>query len=142
MILFGIKSQNSVKRCIFNGICISRNNNCGYLDEKNKGYIISTDNNEKLTYPSTTVKECNFINCASEHGDIIYESSFYKPLFGKMQRYTIIALSNNFGLNNIGSPSNFVEASNITLKETDSNGNRIGSTFSLEWNDSPYSTNS
>lgn len=142
MILFGIKSQNSVKRCIFNGICISRNNNCGYLDEKNKGYIISTDNNEKLNYPSTTVKECNFINCASEHGDIIYESSFYKPLFGKMQRYTIIALSNNFGLNNIGSPSNFVEASNITLKETDSNGNRIGSTFSLEWNDSPYSTNS
>ena len=69
-------------------------------------------------------------NCASVHQEII-NTEPYDSVFGSRHNYTAISVRNNYGLDNIGDPTSYVKSSDVKLKEIDANGNKIGSSLSV-----------
>lgn len=95
-------------------------------------FLISvyTANYDKFNYPRVIVSDCTFKNCASVHQEII-NTEPYDSVFGSRHNYTAISVRNNYGLDNIGDPTSYVKSSDVKLKETDANGNKIGSSLSV-----------
>ena len=67
---------------------------------------------------------------ASVHQEII-NTEPYDSVFGSRHNYTAISVRNNYGLDNIGDPTSYVKSSDVKLKEIDANGNKIGSSLSV-----------
>lgn len=63
--------------------------------------------------------------------ELIINTEPYDSVFGSRHNYTAISVRNNYGLNNIGDPTSYVKSSDVKLKETDANGNKIGSSLSV-----------
>ena len=122
---------SEVNRCIFNGICISRKSNRTPKSDEH-AYIICAQvtSVDKFKFARARVADCTFTNCASVNSKLI-NTEPYDSLFGKKHNYMAVSSRNNSGLNNIGAPSSFVASSNVKLKETDANGNKIGSSLSV-----------
>ena len=95
-------------------------------------FLISvyTANYDKFNYPRVIVSDCTFKNCASVHQEII-NTEPYDSVFGSRHNYTAISVRDNYGLDNIGDPTSYMKSSNVKLKETDANGNKIGSSLSV-----------
>ena len=89
-----------------------------------------TANYDKFNYPRVIVSDCTFKNCASVHQEII-NTEPYDSVFGSRHNYTAISVRNNYGLDNIGDPTSYVKSSDVKLKEIDANGNKIGSSLSV-----------
>ena len=85
---------------------------------------------DKFKFARARVADCTFTNCASVNSKLI-NTEPYDSLFGKKHNYMAVSSRNNSGLNDIGDPSSFVASSNVKLKETDANGNKIGSSLSV-----------
>lgn len=66
----------------------------------------------------------------SVHQEII-NTEPYDSGFGSRHNYTAISVRNNYGLDNIGDPTSYVKSSDVKLKEIDANGNKIGSSLSV-----------
>ena len=66
----------------------------------------------------------------SVHQEII-NTEPYDSVFGSRHNYTAISVRNNYGLDNIGDPTSYVKSSDVKLKEIDANGNKIGSSLSV-----------
>ena len=122
---------SEVNRCMFNGICISRKSN-RTLKSDEHAYIIcaQVESIDKFKFARARVADCIFTNCASVNSKLI-NTEPYDSLFGKKHNYMAVSSRNNSGLNDIGDPSSFVASSNVKLKETDANGNKIGSSLSV-----------
>lgn len=122
---------SEVNRCMFNGICISRKSN-RTLKSDEHAYIIcaQVESIDKFKFARARVADCTFTNCASVNSKLI-NTEPYDSLFGKKHNYMAVSSRNNSGLNDIGDPSSFVASSNVKLKETDANGNKIGSSLSV-----------
>lgn len=136
---------SKIERCIFNGIHICSEGgfacNMGKwkackadrnLTKDQMNFLISvyTANYDKFNYPRVIVSDCTFKNCASVHQEII-NTEPYDSVFGSRHNYTAISVRNNYGLNSIGDPTSYVKSSDVKLKETDANGNKIGSSLSV-----------
>lgn len=124
--------QSKIQRCSFNGVCISHGEGKVLSGKEYSGYVISVwiQNYEKFKYPRVTVENCTFTNCASEQSTLINREP-YDSVFGSRHNYIAISVRNNYGLDHIGDPSSFVTSSDVKLKETDANGNKIGSSLSV-----------
>lgn len=122
---------SEVNRCIFNGICISRKSNRTPKSDEH-AYVICAQvtSVDKFKFARARVADCTFTNCASVNSKLI-NTEPYDSLFGKKHNYMAVSSRNNSGLNDIGDPSSFVASSNVKLKETDANGNKIGSSLSV-----------
>lgn len=122
---------SEVNRCIFNGICISRKSNRTSKSDEH-AYVICAQvtSVDKFKFARARVADCTFTNCASVNSKLI-NTEPYDSLFGKKHNYMAVSSRNNSGLNDIGDPSSFVASSNVKLKETDANGNKIGSSLSV-----------
>lgn len=139
MIVFGTADSkfanagrwSEVNRCIFNGICISRKSNRTPKSDEH-AYVICAQvtSVDKFKFARARVADCTFTNCASVNSKLI-NTEPYDSLFGKKHNYMAVSSRNNSGLNDIGDPSSFVASSNVKLKETDANGNKIGSSLSV-----------
>lgn len=136
---------SKIERCIFNGIHICSEGgfacNMGKwkackadrnLTKDQMNFLISvyTANYDKFNYPRVIVSDCTFKNCASVHQEII-NTEPYDSVFGSRHNYTAISVRNNYGLDNIGDPNSYVKSSDVKLKEIDANGNKIGSSLSV-----------
>ena len=136
---------SKIERCIFNGvhICSEGGFACNMgkwkackadrnLTKDQMNFLISvyTANYDKFNYPRVIVSDCTFKNCASVHQEII-NTEPYDSVFGSRHNYTAISVRNNYGLDNIGDSTSYVKSSNVKLKETDANGNKIGSSLSV-----------
>lgn len=136
---------SKIERCIFNGVCICSEGGfaCDMgkwkackadrnLSKDQMNFLISvyTANYDKFNYPRVIVSDCTFKNCASVHQEII-NTEPYDSVFGSRHNYTAISVRNNYGLDNIGDPTSYVRSSDVKLKETDANGNKIGSSLSV-----------
>ena len=95
---------------------------------------------EKFDYPRAVVSDCSFTNCFAASDSLINEYFDFKPVFSKNRYYRLIRQENNYGLNNMRNPSDFVESNNVKLKETNASGKKIGSSMPVEWDDSEYTT--
>lgn len=122
---------SEVNRCIFNGICISRKSNRTPKSDEH-AYVICAQvtSVDKFKFARARVADCTFTNCASVNSKLI-NTEPYDSLFGKKHNYMAVSSRNNSGINDIGDPSSFVASSNVKLKETDANGNKIGSSLSV-----------
>lgn len=139
MIVFGTADSkfanagrwSEVNRCIFNGICISRKSNRTPKSDEH-AYVICAQvtSVDKFKFARARVADCTFTNCASVNSKLI-NTEPYDSLFGKKHNYMAVSSRNNSGLNDIGDPSSFVASSNVKLKEIDANGNKIGSSLSV-----------
>ena len=139
MIVFGTADSkfanagrwSEVNRCLFNGICISRKSNRTPKSDEH-AYVICAQvtSVDKFKFARARVADCTFTNCASVNSKLI-NTEPYDSLFGKKHNYMAVSSRNNSGLNDIGDPSSFVASSNVKLKETDANGNKIGSSLSV-----------
>lgn len=136
---------SKIERCIFNGvhICSEGGFACNMgkwkackadrnLTKDQMNFLISvyTANYDKFNYPRVIVSDCTFKNCASVHQEII-NTEPYDSVFGSRHNYTAISVRNNYGLDNIGDPTSYVKSSDVKLKEIDANGNKIGSSLSV-----------
>ena len=136
---------SKIERCIFNGVCICSEGGfaCDMgkwkackadrnLSKDQMNFLISvyTANYDRFNYPRVIVSDCTFKNCASVHQEII-NTEPYDSVFGSRHNYTAISVRNNYGLDNIGDPTSYVRSSDVKLKETDANGNKIGSSLSV-----------
>ena len=136
---------SKIERCIFNGvhICSEGGFACDMgkwkackadrnLTKDQMNFLISvyTANYDKFNYPRVIVSDCTFKNCASVHQEII-NTEPYDSVFGSRHNYTAISVRNNYGLDNIGDPTSYVKSSDVKLKEIDANGNKIGSSLSV-----------
>ena len=136
---------SKIERCIFNGVCICSEGGfaCDMgkwkackadrnLSKDQMNFLISvyTANYDRFNYPRVIVSDCTFKNCASVHQEII-NTEPYDSVFGSRHNYTAISVRNNYGLDNIGDPTSYVKSSDVKLKETDANGNKIGSSLSV-----------
>lgn len=136
---------SKIERCIFNGVCICSEGGfaCDMgkwkackadrnLSKDQMNFLISvyTANYDKFNYPRVIVSDCTFKNCASVHQEII-NTEPYDSVFGSRHNYTAISVRNNYGLDNIGDPTSYMKSSDVKLKETDANGNKIGSSLSV-----------
>lgn len=136
---------SKIERCIFNGvhICSEGGFACNMgkwkackadrnLTKDQMNFLISvyTANYDKFNYPRVIVSDCTFKNCASVHQEII-NTEPYDSVFGSRHNYTAISVRNNYGLDNIGDLTSYMKSSNVKLKETDANGNKIGSSLSV-----------
>lgn len=133
------KGPSKITRCVFNGIRICPSGGFACIkgvwkmcNSSESNWLVDVERyDDKYDSPRAIIADCTFTNCAAEQDDIIHEYYDYKPVFGKTQYHRLIRLDNNSGLDNIGNPSSFVESDNIKLKETDANGNKIGSSLSV-----------
>lgn len=136
---------SKIERCIFNGvhICSEGGFACNMgkwkackadrnLTKDQMNFLISvyTANYDRFNYPRVIVSDCTFKNCASVHQEII-NTEPYDSVFGSRHNYTAISVRNNYGLDNIGDPTSYVKSSDVKLKEIDANGNKIGSSLSV-----------
>lgn len=136
---------SKIERCIFNGVCICSEGGfaCDMgkwkackadrnLSKDQMNFLISvyTANYDKFNYPRVIVSDCTFKNCASVHQEII-NTEPYDSVFGSRHNYTAISVRNNYGLDNIGDPTSYMKSSDVKLKETDANGNKIGCSLSV-----------
>ena len=136
---------SKIERCIFDGvhICSEGGFACNMgkwkackadrnLTKDQMNFLISvyTANYDKFNYPRVIVSDCTFKNCASVHQEII-NTEPYDSVFGSRHNYTAISVRNNYGLDNIGDPTSYVKSSDVKLKEIDANGNKIGSSLSV-----------
>ena len=136
---------SKIERCIFNGvhICSEGGFACDMgkwkackadrnLTKDQMNFLISvyTANYDKFNYPRVIVSDCTFKNCASVHQEII-NTEPYDSVFGSRHNYTAISVRNNYGLDNIGNLTSYVKSSDVKLKEIDANGNKIGSSLSV-----------
>lgn len=136
---------SKIERCIFNGVCICSEGGfaCDMgkwkackadrnLSKDQMNFLISvyTANYDRFNYPRVIVSDCTFKNCASVHQEII-NTEPYDSVFGSRHNYTAISVRNNYGLDNIGDPTSYMKSSDVKLKETDANGNKIGCSLSV-----------
>ena len=141
---------NKIVRCIFNNIHICPTQS--YYYNHGSWKVLGTENQsnfmisvkifeyEKFDYPRAVVSDCSFTNCFAASDSLINEYFDFKPVFSKNRYYRLIRQENNYGLNNMRNPSDFVESNNVKLKETNASGKKIGSSMPVEWDDSEYTT--
>lgn len=110
------------------------------LDNVWRGKKVKFNLYEKFDYPRAVVSDCSFTNCFAASDSLINEYFDFKPVFSKNRYYRLIRQENNYGLNNMRNPSDFVESNNVKLKETNAGGKKIGSSMPVEWDDSEYTT--
>lgn len=84
-------SQNSVSKCVFDGI------------EINKGFLIATEITEKLSGHTATVSDCDFRNCSTKRdsGKIIKNYASYNNLFGKKCDELAVSIEKCRGLDSV-----------------------------------------